>query len=66
MGKILGMGPGQANDAFGVIEREQLAAQVIAIMQAHFRRPGPQEMNQVLVTAQKQLEAMRLAGALPS
>ncbi len=31
-----------------LIRREQIAAQIVAIMRAHFSRPEPQEMKEIL------------------
>jgi hypothetical protein len=50
-----------------LIRKEELAAQIVAIMQADFRRPGPEEMKEVLrcaegqITAQEWLSAPSLA-----
>ena len=47
------------------MRREQIAAQIVAIMQADFSRPGPQEMKQILESAESQITAQTL-GAVPS
>ena len=41
-----------------LIWREQIAAQIIALMQADFRRPGPKEMREVLKCAEDQITAL--------
>jgi hypothetical protein len=43
-----------------LIRREQLAAQIVAIMQADFSRPGPGEMRDILKCADSQITAMHL------
>lgn len=42
-----------------LIRREQIAAQVVAVMQAHFSRPGPQEMQEILRCAEGQITALQ-------
>lgn len=51
-----------------LIRREQLAAQIVAVMQADFSRPGPEEMLDILKCAESQITAMQQPhpGALPS
>ena len=44
-----------------LIRREQIAAQIVAVMQAHFSRPGPQEMNEILRCAEGQVTALQLS-----
>jgi hypothetical protein len=44
-----------------LIRREQIAAQVVAVMQAHFSRPGPQEMKEILHCAEGQVIALQLS-----
>jgi hypothetical protein len=44
-----------------LIRREQIAAQVVAIMRAHFSRPGPQEMKEILHCAEGQVTALQLS-----
>jgi hypothetical protein len=41
-----------------LIWREQLAAQVVALMQADFKRPGPEEMKEVLKCAEGQIAGL--------
>lgn len=43
------------------IRREEIAAQIVALMQADFSRPGPQEMKQILDCAAGQITAQTLA-----
>jgi hypothetical protein len=40
----------------GHVEREQLAAQIVAIMKAHFARPGPEEMKAILACASHKID----------
>jgi hypothetical protein len=47
-----------SRDRFDVVDQEQLAAQVVAIMDAHFRRPGPSEKQHVLELASQQIAAV--------
>jgi hypothetical protein len=49
-----------------LLRREQIAAQVVAIMRAHFSRPGPQEMKEILRCAEGQVIALQLSPPLPS
>jgi hypothetical protein len=44
-----------------LIRREQIAAQVVAVMRAHFSRPGPEEMKEILRCAEGQVTALELA-----
>jgi hypothetical protein len=44
-----------------LIRREQIAAQVVAVMRAHFSRPGPQEMKEILRCAEGQVTALQLS-----
>jgi len=39
-----------------LIWREQLAAQIVALMQADFKRPGPEEMKEILKCAENQIK----------
>ncbi len=39
-----------------LVWREQLAAQIVAIMQADFKRPGPEEMKEILKCAENQIK----------
>ena len=42
-----------------LIWREQIAAQIVALMQADFRRPGPEEMKEILKCAEGQLATLQ-------
>jgi hypothetical protein len=42
-----------------LLHREQLAAQIVAIMQADFHRPEPDEMRDILKCADGQITAMQ-------
>jgi len=44
-----------------LIRREQIAAQVVAVMRAHFSRPGPEEMKEILRCAEGQVTGLELA-----
>ncbi len=41
-----------------LIWRERMAAQIVAIMQADFKRPGPEEMKEVLKCVEGQIRAI--------
>jgi hypothetical protein len=63
-GKMLNMEP--VNDALRVrtiptlLQREETAARIVALMMALFDRPGPIEMKQILETAEQQITALQL------
>lgn len=40
------------------LQREETAAQIVAIMQSRFDRPGPEEMKQILKAAEQQIIAL--------
>jgi hypothetical protein len=63
-GKIIKMGGEQPLSGEVLIRREQIAAQVVAVMQAHFSRPGPDEMKEILRCADGQITAL-LPSAAP-
>lgn len=44
---------------FDAIDQEQLAAQLIAMMNAHFHRPNDDEKRHILILAARQLETAR-------
>jgi hypothetical protein len=44
-----------------LIRREQIAAQVVAVIRAHFSRPEPQEMKEILHCAEGQVTALQLS-----
>lgn len=48
---------GTEEPRFGLIEREQLAAQMLAILDAHFKRPSADEKLAILIAARQQVEA---------
>jgi hypothetical protein len=60
MAKVLNMGNSE-NGAMQVrkipalLQREETAAQVVALMQSRFDRPGPEEMKQILKAAEQQI-----------
>lgn len=41
------------------LKREETAAQIVALMQAKFVRPGPEEMLQILKCAELQVAGLR-------
>jgi len=45
------------HNRFDVIDREQLAAQIVAVMNAHFHRPDYAEKRHILYVAERQLLA---------
>jgi hypothetical protein len=51
----------KAPSAEVLMRREQIAAQIVAIMQAHFSRPGPEEMKEILECAEGQITALQLS-----
>ena len=46
------------NDRFDVVDQEQLAAQVVAIMDAHFTRPTADQKKRILRLAEAQIRAV--------
>jgi hypothetical protein len=60
MAKVLGIVGTAREPKFGLIEQEQLAAQVVAVLDAHFKRPTADEKLAILNTARQQVEATRL------
>jgi hypothetical protein len=42
------------------LQREETAAQIVALMQAKFNRPGPEEMKEILKCAEQQITALQL------
>ena len=44
-------------DRFDIEDREQLAAQVVAVMDAHFQRPTPDQKRHILKLAEGQIRA---------
>jgi hypothetical protein len=70
MAKIIAMGGAveqpdpPALPAF--LQREETAAQIVALMQAKFNRPGPEEMKEILKCAEQQVTALQLQLSLPS
>jgi hypothetical protein len=46
-----------ARNRFDLIDQEQLAAQVVAIMNAHFHRPSDDEKREILSLATQQIRA---------
>lgn len=49
--------PEVARDRFDLIDQEQLAAQVVAIINAHFQRPTADEKHHILRLAADQIRA---------
>lgn len=69
MAKMLNMGGGDKSPAVRTIphllQREEAAAQVVAIMQARIDRPGPEEMQQILHAASEQIVSLKLLPGAP-
>ncbi len=42
------------------LQREETAAQIVALMQARFTRPGPDEMRQIIKCVEQQITALQL------
>lgn len=61
MSKVIQFGGETKTSGAELIQREQIAAQVVAVMQAHFSRPGPEEMKQILQCAEGQVTALELS-----
>jgi hypothetical protein len=66
MSNVIKFGGDKKPDAQELLRREQIAAQIVAIMQAHFSRPGPDEMKQILQCAEGQVTALQLSPSRPS
>jgi hypothetical protein len=64
MAKMLNMGSGEATSATRTIphllQREETAAQIVALMRSRFDRPGPDEMKQILNAAEQQIIGLQL------
>jgi hypothetical protein len=56
--KVIRMGGEKPLTAEEILRREQLAAQIVAIMQAHFSRPEPEEMLVILRCAELQISPL--------
>ena len=50
-------------ERFDVVEQEQLAAQVVALMDAHFQRPTAEQKKRILKLAVGQITATELASS---
>jgi len=61
MDKVIRIGEPRHLSGQGLLTREQIAAQIVAVMQAHFSRPGPEEMQQILRCAEGQITALALS-----
>jgi hypothetical protein len=59
MARVIGIGE-RVEPKFGLIEQDQMAAQVVAILDAHFKRPNADEKLEILKAARQQVEATRL------
>lgn len=64
MAKVLNMGGESELPALRTIptllQREETAAQIVALMQSRFDRPGPDEMRQILQAAEQQITGLQL------
>jgi hypothetical protein len=64
LAKILNMGmeetipPARTIPSF--LQREETAAQIVALMQTRFDRPGPDEMREILRCAEQQIAGLHL------
>ena len=70
MAKVLGIGGDETQSTVRTIptllQREETAAQIVALMQSRFDRPGPEEMQRILETASQQVVSLRqLPSSLP-
>ena len=52
-------------ERFDVVEQEQLAAQVVAVIDAHFQRPTTEQKNHILRLAEGQIRAAARASFQP-
>jgi len=64
MAKMLNMG-GESDELRvrtipALLQREETAAQIVALMQSRFDRPGPEEMKQILKAAEQQITGLQL------
>ncbi len=46
-----------------VLQREETAAQIVALMMARIDRPGPEEMRRILNSADQQITGLQIPGA---
>jgi len=64
MAKVLNMTGGDSASAIRsipyLLQREETAAQIVALMQSRFDRPGPEEMKQILKAAEEQITGLQL------
>jgi hypothetical protein len=65
MAKVLNMRDGEGRGSEmrtipTVLQREETAAQIVAVMQSRFDRPGPEEMREILKAADQQITALQL------
>jgi hypothetical protein len=60
MADVLMMGMAENPSKFDLIEQEQLAAQMLAVLDAHFKRPDCDEKLMIIKVAHQQIEATRL------
>jgi hypothetical protein len=63
MSKVIEMEAGEPERPLALpsfLQREETAAQIVALMQAKFSRPGPQEMKEILKCAEQQITALQL------
>lgn len=66
MSNLIQFGGEQEPAGQTLLRREQIAAQIVAVMQAHFSRPGPEEMKEILRCAEGQIIALALSPSRPS
>lgn len=72
MAKIIEMGGSSSNQQSdppalpAFLQREEIAAQIVALMQAKFSRPGPEEMKEILRCAEQQITGLQQLLSPPS
>jgi hypothetical protein len=63
LAKVLNMGIEETTPSARTIpsflQREETAAQIVALMQTRFDRPGPEEMREILKCAEQQITGLQ-------
>jgi len=52
-------------DRFDLVDQEQLAAQVVAVMDAHFQRPTAEQKKHILKLAESQIRGAVIQASSP-
>ncbi len=63
MATVIKLGVGnqlEAKKIPALLQRDETAAQIVALMQSRFDRPGPEEMQRILEAAGQQVIGLRL------